>query len=92
MAVCGVEEYLWGDIVRCTADGLLAFAGVLDQGSKPEITDFDVHTSVQEQIPEFEITVDYLVGVHITASSYELYHEKPDLWVGEATSTAQHIH
>ena len=90
--VCGIEEYLWGNIVRCTADSLLAFARVLDQGSKPEIPDLDIHASVQEQIPKFKVTVDDLVDMHITASSYELYHEEPDLGVGEATPAAQHIH
>lgn len=30
--------------------------------------------------------MDDLVGVHIMASPYELYHEESDLRVGEATS------
>ena len=88
IAVCGVEEYLWGNVVRRTADGLLAFAGILDQGSKPEISDLDIHPSIQKQVPEFKITVDDLVGMHITARSYELYHEESNLGIGEAASAA----
>lgn len=30
VTVCGVEEYFWSNVVRCTADSLLSFAGILD--------------------------------------------------------------
>ena len=70
VAVCSVEEYFWGDVVRRTTDGLLAFAGILYQSSKSEISDFDIHASVQKQVPKFEVTVNDLVSVHIMARPY----------------------
>lgn len=92
VTVCGVKEYLRCNIVRGATNGLLAFTRILDQGSKAEIPDLDVHTSIQKQVSEFEVTVNDLVGMHIMARSYELHHKESDLGVGEATSATQHVH
>jgi hypothetical protein len=86
VTVRGVEEYLWSNIIWCATDGLLAFARILDQSSKAEIPDLDIHTGIQKQVSEFEITVNDLVGMHIMASSYDLHHKESDLGVGETTS------
>ena len=87
VTICSIEEHLRSDIIRCAADGFFAFAGVLDQSSEPEIPDLDIHARIQKQISKFEVTMNDLVGVHIMASPYELYHKESDLGVGEATST-----
>ena len=86
MTVGGVEEHFRSDVVWCATDGLLAFARILDQSGKSEIPDLDIHTGIQKQVPEFEVAMNDLMGVHIMTSPYELYHKESDLGVGEATS------
>ena len=56
-------EHLGSDIVRSTANSALALAIKLELGSEAEVTDFDLHLVVEEEVAEFEVTMDDSVRV-----------------------------
>lgn len=43
-----IKQHLGGNIVWRATDSFLSFTGVLDQGSKTEVADLDVHVRVKE--------------------------------------------
>jgi hypothetical protein len=92
VAVDGVEEDLWGDIIRSAAYCLFALPGALDECCEAKIADLDVHVCVEEEVAELEIAVDDLVGVHIVAGADELNHEEAGFGLGEAAAAAEHVH
>lgn len=92
VTVCCVEKNFWGDVIWGTANGLLPFTRVLNKRSKAKVTDFDVHVGVEEQITEFEVTVNDLVRVHIVACTDELYQKEACFWFCEATPATEHVH
>jgi hypothetical protein len=58
-------EDFGGDVVRRTADGTFPLPVEFEFGGQAEITDFDFHFVVQEEIAQLEISVDYSVGVQV---------------------------
>lgn len=92
MAICRIKEDFGSDVVGSPANGLLPFSGILDQRSKAEIRDLDVHIGIKKQIPEFQISMDDLVRVHVLACSNELNHEEADLRFRETASSSEHVH
>ena len=51
-------ENLWSDVVGCTTNRPLSLSIKLELGRKTKITDFDLHLVVEEEVTEFEISVD----------------------------------
>ena len=92
VSVRGVEQYLWGDIVRRAANSLLPLARALDKRGETEVTNLDVHVAVKEQVPKLQITMDHLVGVHVMAGTNELYHKESRFRLCEDTTTVDHVH
>ena len=92
MAVRGIKQNLWRNIIRRSAYCLLPLSRVFDECREPEIPHFDVHIPIQEQITQFEIAMNDLVRVHVVAGSYKLEHEEPCFGLCEAPSTTKHIH
>ena len=92
MTVHGIEQNLGCDIVGGAANGFLPFSGLLDEGGETEVSHLDVHVAVQEDVAEFEVAVDDLVGVHIMTSTDELYHEETGFGFSKSSSTAEHVH
>ena len=64
----------WCNIIGCTADRTLAFTIELKFGSETEISDFDFHLVIQEQVSKLEISMDDSVTVQILDSSTNLVH------------------
>jgi hypothetical protein len=88
----GIEQYFWCNIVRSTTNGLLSLAGAFNECSEPKIADFDIHIYIEEQVPQFKITVDDLVRVHVVTCPNELYHKVSCFWLGEAPPATEHVH
>jgi hypothetical protein len=91
VSVRGVEQHLRCDVIWGAANSLLPLQGSRSvlRGQSRQL---DVHVPVEEQIPELEVAVDDLVGVHVVAGTDELDHEEPGLWFGEAATAAEHVH
>lgn len=92
MAISRIEQHFGSNIVGCSADGLLPFSRVLDQRSKTEIRNLDVHIGIKKQVAEFQVSMDDLMRVHVVACSNQLNHEEADLRFGKTTTTTEHIH
>lgn len=56
---------LRGNIVRCTANSTLSFAIKLKFSGETEISDFDLHPIVEEQVTKLQISVNHTVAVQI---------------------------
>jgi hypothetical protein len=70
---------------------LLAIPRVLDQCCQAKVSDFDVHLPIEEDISEFQVTVDNLMCMHPFASSNELNHQHPGFWFRKSLPTADQI-
>ena len=53
------------DVVGGAADGFFAVSLVFDFGAETEIADFGVHELVDEDVTEFEVSMDDTLGVNI---------------------------
>jgi hypothetical protein len=87
-----IEQHFRCNIVRSTTNGLLPLARALNERSESKVTDFDIHIYIEEQVPQFEITMDDLVRVHVVARPNELYHKVSCFWLGEAPPATEHVH
>ena len=58
-------EHFGGNIVGSTTDGSLALTIELKLGSETEITDFDLHFVVKEEIAELEISMNDTMTVEV---------------------------
>lgn len=92
MAIGSIKQHFRCDIVRGTTNSFFPLARALNEGSEPKVTDFDVHIYIEEQVSQFEITMDDLVRVHVMACSNELHHEVSCFWLGEAPAATEHVH
>ena len=88
----GIKEYLGCDVIGCSTYGLLPFPRIFYQRGKSEIADLDVHVCIQEQITQFKIAMNDLVGMHVVTCAYELNHEESGFWLGETTSATKKVH
>jgi hypothetical protein len=91
-SVCRVEQYLQHNIIRCSTNGLLPFAGTLDKCGNAKATNLDTHVRIEEKIVQFQIKMDHLVGMHVMASADELYHKEPRLWPPKDATAIEHAH
>ena len=62
MAALAFED-LRGDIVRRTANRALLLTIKVELRGKAEVAQFDLHLVVEEEVAEFEVTVDDSVRV-----------------------------
>jgi len=92
MAISRVKEHFRRNIVWRSTDGLLPLARILYQSGKSEVSDLDVHVSIKEQVPELEVAMDDLMGVHVVACPNELDHEEAGFGLREAATTTEHVH
>ena len=54
-----------GNIVRGTANSALSLAIKLKFRGKTEISDFDLHPIIKEQVTKLQISVDHSVAVQV---------------------------
>ena len=56
----------FGDnIVRCTANSALSLTIKLKLSGKTEISDFDLHSIIEEEVSKLKISVDHSVAVQV---------------------------
>lgn len=72
----------------CEGRVLFAFTGCLYKCGKSKIADFDVHVAIEKQVPQFQVSVNDLIAVHVVASPYDLDKEEPCFGLGESASMA----
>jgi hypothetical protein len=48
VSIGGIKKNFWSNIIWRAANGLFPLAGILNEGSQSEITDFDIHIRIQE--------------------------------------------
>ena len=65
-------QHFGRNIVRGTADGTLALTIELEFRGQTEITDFDLHFVVQEEVTELQISVDDAMTVEVLDSRADL--------------------
>ena len=82
-------KYLRCDVVGSTADGAFALSVELELSGKTEVSDFDLHAVVQEEVAQLEVSVDDAVGVEILDCGADLVEVALDLDLVEALSPAQ---
>jgi hypothetical protein len=63
-----------GDVIRRSANGVLTIGGTVDFGRKAQISDFNFHVFGEEQIAQFQVTVDDALAVHVLAGVRNLQH------------------
>lgn len=90
--VRSVEQHLRSDIIRGTADRLLALTRILNKRRQSEITDLDVHVAIQKDVAQFQVPMDDLVVMHIVARADELNHEESRFRLGEASTSTKQVH
>ena len=54
-----------GNIVRCTANSALSLAVKLKLSGKTEISDFDLHSIIKEEVTKLKISMDHSVAVQV---------------------------
>jgi hypothetical protein len=92
VSIRGVEQYLRGNVVWCTTNGLLPLARTLNQRGKTKVADLDIHITIKEKVPELQITMDDLMGMHVMTGTDELYHKESRLRLCEHTTAMEHAH
>lgn len=70
-------------------DLLLPISRLLYQRRQSKVPNFDVHLVIQEQIPQFEITMDDVCLVHVLTSSDELDEDHASFWLCVAFTLAE---
>jgi len=61
---------------------LLAVATSLNKRGETEITHFDIHISVEEDVPKLQIAMDNLMCVHIATCPDQLHQQETRLRCG----------
>lgn len=61
---------------------LLAVATSLNKRGETEITHFDIHISVEEDVPKLQIAMDNLMCVHIATCPDQLHQQETRLRFG----------
>jgi hypothetical protein len=82
-------ENLWSNIIWSTTDGSLSLSIELKFGGKTEITYLDFHLVVEEEITEFEISVNDSVGMKILYGVADLDDIALDLQLVESSPSSQ---
>ena len=82
-------EDLRGDIVGSSTNGSLTLSIELKFGGQTEITYFDLHLVVEEEISEFEISVDDSVTVQVFHSGADLVYVALDFELVKALTATQ---
>ena len=82
-------QHLGCDVVGSSANSSLSFSVELKFGCQTEVTYFDFHLVVQEQITKLEISVDHPMGVEVLNGVADLDHIALDLQLGESLSPTQ---
>ena len=58
-------KYFRCNVVGCSADGTLFLSIEVKLGSQSEVAELDLHLVVDEQVAEFEVTMNNSVGVQV---------------------------
>lgn len=80
----GLEDFR-GNVVGGSAYGPPFLPRESNFGGKPEITHFNVHVLAEEQVSQFEISVDDFSVVEVLQSFKDLEHEIPGFVFGESS-------
>jgi len=87
----GALEHLRSQIVGRSADGTLAFTLVKYLSSEAEIADFKLHALSQEEIAQFEISMDHVLFMHVLDAATQLMDVVAGLDFGEALASAHKV-
>jgi hypothetical protein len=67
-------QYFGCDVVWRPTDGTATICGVIQLSGEPEIPQLNLHVPRQEQIPQLQVPVDHVVGVHVPCRINQLQH------------------
>ena len=73
MALFTFEDFR-SNIIRCTTNRSLPFSIELKFGSEAKVADFDFHLIVQEEIAQFEVSVDNSMRMQVFDGITKLCH------------------
>ena len=90
MALLSLEHFR-GDIVGRTADCTLALTIELKLCRQTKITDLNLHLVVEEEVTEFEISMNNAMTVKVFDCSTNLIDVTLDLKLVEALTTAKQL-
>lgn len=80
-----------GNIVRGTANSALSLAIKLKLSGKTEISDFDLHSIIKEEVTKLKISVDHSVAVQVLDGRAYLIQIALDLDFMKALSPSQKL-
>ena len=66
-------QHFGRDVIRRSANGALFLSVEIEFGSQAKITQLDLHLVVEEQVAQFQITVDDAMRVQVFESVDYLY-------------------
>ena len=84
-------EDLRSDIVGSTANSALSLTVELELGGKTEITYFDFHLVVKEQVTEFQISMDNAMTVEVFNGGADLVNVALDFELMESLTSTQEL-
>jgi hypothetical protein len=76
---CSSFQHFRRDVVRSTANGSFLFSIKIELGSQTEVTQFDLHFIIDEQIAQLQVSVNDSVGVQVLQSTDDLHGVALDL-------------
>ena len=79
------------NIVRRTANGALALTVELEFRGETEVTDFDLHLVVQEEVTQLQVTMDDSVAVKVLHRSADLVDIALDFELVEALTATEEL-
>ena len=90
MSLFALEDF-WSDIVGSTTNSSLSLTIELELCRETEITDLYLHSIVEEQVAELQISVNHTVAMQIFDSGANLIEVALNLDFMQALSTSQQL-
>ena len=88
-AVAGLCQYLWGDVVGSTAGGVPSISGMDQFSTEAEITNFNLHFMIEEDVAQFDISMHDSFLMEILQSIEQLQHVASGLELCNSDSASQ---
>lgn len=80
-----------GDVVGSPTHGAFLLVTELEFGGKPEVSNFEIHVVVEEDVAHLEVAVDDAVAVHVLEGGDDLVHVVAGLLDGELLALLDHL-